>query len=199
MVAGTMQYDGFGTDEPSTACPGLIETKRYYGRIGIVEEAAGSFAFDIDYRLDHDAVEGTTCTIASAQSAADYTGHVSVDALSTTWSGEGTVGDSLNGRVDARTEDEVFIASVCDNEAQSGRTIVTSQGHEAIVTYDGATTCDPLAAGGEATWTLDGVDMGTTSVSCSAAPGSRSGALGLIATALVGIAFVARRKRRGWS
>jgi len=76
---------------------------------------------------------------------------------------------------------------VCAGQGASGTTKLTSNGHEVVIAYDGATDCDADAA---AHWSRDGEDMGVIKgISCSTGGGAGFGLIG------VALAFVLRRRR----
>lgn len=84
---------------------------------------------------------------------------------SDTWSGHGLVGSTVHGVVTATTQAEVLDEALCETEAVSGETILEAGERTAVVTYDGATDCDPEST---ATWTLDGEERGEVSgVACA--------------------------------
>ena len=95
----------------------------------------------------------------------------------------------------ATTVNEVLDNAVCNSEALSGTTTLTGDGHTAVITYDGATSCDTAST---VTWTLDGAPKGVISgSSCSARPLPERGA-GWTALPVVALALaqVARRRAK---
>ncbi len=105
---------------------------------------------------------------------------------SDTWNGSGTIGGP-DGRFTIETIDEVTHSDSCRTEPMSGRTIIRAGGREAVVTYDGATSCDDP---GMANWSLDGADQGQTVVPRCSAGGDPSGFF----PALLALLFVRRRR-----
>jgi hypothetical protein len=123
----------------------------------------------------------------------EYEGTVSGDFdTPTTWNGSGQViRDGVlppTGTVDAVTDDQYF-DDVCP-EAASGTTTLQSEGHTAVITYDGATDCDDDAA---ALWSVDGDDRGTIEgVTCAVS--TTAGPAALTPLLLLPLAF--RRRAR---
>ncbi|HTL33401.1 MAG TPA: hypothetical protein VL326_09760 [Kofleriaceae bacterium] len=166
-------FDSYGNDA-------LLGMEKTTGRFDVTESGTGH-AFDVDLRRSG----GIETTIR-------YTGTVVGDYQGrTVWNGSGHItrdGITINsGSVDAVTVDAVRDDAVCAGQGASGTTKMTSNEHEVVIAYDGATDCDPDAA---ARWMRDGEDMGMIKgISCST--GSPTG-FGLIGVALV---FVLRRRR----
>lgn len=171
----TFEYNG--TITPSATEPGALAIKLTAEVTGPDDGndcAPRTGTFQIDYTL----------TYRPGTHDADNDG--SPD--DTYWSGSGKFGNSIDGAVDATTTEERLEEELCDNEALSGATVISSDGHTITITYDGETDCD---AESTVRWSYDGADRGEiTGVSCSAG-GSSGSALVLFA-----IAFVAVRRRR---
>jgi MYXO-CTERM domain-containing protein len=171
-TARGITFDGYGNDA-------ILGMQRTSGRFD-VSEADGAHAFDVD-------VQST----GGIKTAISYTGTVTGGYQGrTVWNGSGSIsrdGITINsGSVDAVTADEVRDDAVCAGQGASGTTKLTSNEHEVVIAYDGATDCDPDAA---AHWTRDGQDMGTIKgISCSTANGTGFGAIAFA------LAFVLRRR-----
>jgi uncharacterized protein (TIGR03382 family) len=167
-------FDHYGND-------GFVGMVKMSGRFDVTPIDGGAHMFDVDVQRSG----GIETTIR-------YTGTVSgsYDGR-TVWNGAGRItreGITINsGAIDAVTVNEVWDNAVCGGQGASGTTKLTSDAHEVVITYDGATDCDPDEA---ARWTRDGEDMGMIKgITCNA--GGSSG-LGMIAFALV---LVLRRRR----
>jgi hypothetical protein len=148
-------YEGFGD---ITIMPELMN-----GTIDIdrADDTHASYQIDAVWKSDE-----TSTEVA-------YSGDLSGDAEN--WisgTGSGTFvrsgGDSGAGLVEAETDAELIDYAICDSPA-SGSTTLVSPDHTIVITYDGATDCDPDHA---ARWTVDGEDRGLLSgVTCSIARG----------------------------
>jgi hypothetical protein len=104
---------------------------------------------------------GDGCTPSDPGHSLFYEGHVDGDPFeggATTWTGAGWVRANPLDRVEVATDAERLNPENCSSEALSGTTSLRDAGVRAVVTYDGATDCDP---NGTVTWTLDGADQGT--------------------------------------
>jgi uncharacterized protein (TIGR03382 family) len=190
--SGTIVYDGFGFVGDSEDCPGMRTTTLWHGTITQTASQTGtSITFSIDMRMDIDGPAEGTCEPLVGVMGIDYSGSMTQDGEANIFSGSGRIGTSEHGVISVSTDDELVDDTVCGDEAASGQTTLSASGHTAVVTYDGATDCDPEST---ITWTYDGTDMGEmTGVACNAG-GSGSGAsLVLIGLALFG---VSRRRRR---
>jgi MYXO-CTERM domain-containing protein len=166
-------FDSYGND----AFGGMERTS---GNFDVIE-ADPVRTFDVDVHR----VGGIETTISySGTVTGAYQGR-------TVWNGSGHIsrdGITINsGSIDAVTVDEVRDDAVCAGQGASGTTTMTSDAHEVVIAYDGATDCDPDAA---AHWTRDGKEMGTiTGISCSTGGGSGFGAI------VFALALVLRRRR----
>ncbi len=129
------------------------------GVFDLVEVDAGNYTFHADLVQKG----GMTTVIA-------YDGTVSGGYdVATTWNGHGTVERegpiAPTGIVEVSTVDEVLDDLLCTGQAASGTTTVEAKGHEAVITYDGATDCDAAQA---AKLTVDGEDKGLVEgIACS--------------------------------
>ncbi len=143
----TLMLDGYGAFDD----PDLEATLT--GTVTLVRMEDEPLAHLFDAELVHEG--GLTTTVDyRGRIVGGYEGRV-------TFSGEGDIErDGLGqptGEVHATTTDEVLDNDVCNGQAVSGRTSIEMDGHEAIVTYDGATDCDEDEA---AQWSYDGEDRG---------------------------------------
>ena len=132
-TARHITLDGYGNDA-------LVGMERTSGRFDVTETDNGAHAFDVDVRRSG----GIETTIR-------YTGTVTGAYQGrTVWNGSGHIsrdGLTINsGSVDAVTVDEVRDDAVCAGQGASGTTTLTSDAHEVVIAYDGATDCDPDAA-----------------------------------------------------
>lgn len=148
----------------------------------------GSFEMDLRIRtneVDEDCIASEPRDIRIV-----YAGNDHDEGLS----GSGTLSHEVYGTVQAETENQVlgtFSEDDCQSEAESGTTTLRANGHEAVITYDGATDCDPE---GTVTWTLDGEAKGEfAGVHCSTAGSPVGLGVLLAALGLMGL----RRRRRG--
>jgi len=193
--AGRVGYDGFGFTGDVDACPGQRNTSTWDGSmIQTTNSTATSVSFSVDIRVTVSGVdEDNGCAALEETLGIDYEGSMVTDAGgggAGTFSGSGQIGTSVHGKVSVSTDDELVDDDVCQDEALSGTTTISASGHSAVITYDGATDCDPEST---VTWTYDGVDQGElTGISCGVAGGTSGPAsLLLVAGALV----LARRRR----
>jgi MYXO-CTERM domain-containing protein len=191
---GTITYEGFGSDQGSDCAdrPDARSRTLADGTVTFTQTAA-SLRYDIDVVLTVSGVQDD-CTETERQVALLYSGSMTQDGNAQIWEGSGSVGNDLAGRFDVRTDGERLDDDACNTEALSGTTTVTAGSDVAVITYDGATDCDPMST---ATWTLNGVDQGTvTGVRCSASPGQRgSPALAIVAVLGAAIVWGVRRRR----
>jgi len=168
-------FNAYGNDS-------FVGMQHTTGTFDVVETDSTHSTFEVDIRQ----TEGIETSIQySGTVTGSYQGR-------TVWNGSGHIsreGFTINsGSVDAVTVDEVRDDAICGGQGASGTTKMTSDEHEVVIAYDGATDCDPDAA---AHWMRDGKEMGVIKgISCST--GSPTG-FGLIGFALV---FVLRRRRR---
>jgi hypothetical protein len=169
----TVSLDEFGND----ALLGAVATT---GSVIISEQAVDQHSFTADY-----------VSVSGVRTTVDYSGMVSgtYDTV-TTWNGTGTIsrdGDFIDsGTINALTVDQVRDDTACGGESASGTTTMTSEEHVVVITYDGATDCDPDSS---ALFSRDGGDQQViTGVTCS----TGGGGAGWIAIVLVGL-LVRRR------
>jgi MYXO-CTERM domain-containing protein len=173
--ARRITFDGYGNDA-------FLGMERTSGRFDVIATDGGTHMFDVDVRRS-----------GGIETSIRYTGTVKGGYQGrTVWNGSGRIvrdGITINsGGVDAVTVDQVRDDVVCAGQGASGTTKLTSDGHEVIIAYDGATDCDPDAA---ARWTRDGADRGTIKgISCSTGGSAGFGAIGFA------LAFALRRRRR---
>lgn len=152
-----------------------------------IRSTGTSHAFDVN--IVRDGVTSTTIV---------YNGRVEGDYESpTTWNGSGTVdrdgfGDAL-GIVTADTIDQVMNDMVCQGQPVSGTTTLRAEDETAVVTYDGATACDEMAA---ARWSFNGEDRGLVNgINCSVTIGAE-GAVPAGGMLCIGAFVLARGIRR---
>jgi len=154
-AARTVSFDKFGS---GTASGVTTQT----GTASIVDSNGTSRLFTLDLQGDDSSIQ--------------YSGVVDgAYGASTAWGGSGTFTQRRTGAlepVDAKTVDEVFDSSICDNAPASGSTSMTIRGHHAVVTYDGDTDCDGSSS---AELTIDGgSSTAIAGVGCSLAHPARS-------------------------
>ena len=173
-TARHVTFDGYGND----AFLGMVRTS---GRFDVTDAGGDVHQFDVDVHRSG----GIETTIRYTGSVAgSYQGR-------TVWNGAGRItrdGITINsGTIDAATVDEVRDDAVCAGQGASGSTTLTSEAHEVVITYDGATACDPDNA---AQWARDGEDRGTIKgITCAAGGGAGSGMI------VIALALVLRRRR----
>ncbi|HUS67404.1 MAG TPA: hypothetical protein VMZ28_22865 [Kofleriaceae bacterium] len=185
----SVSYEGFGFRSQED-CDGDSVPSELAWSGGIVLSSTGSaLSAEIDVTADG-SNPGADCEPFPTQLGIDYDLTMDDEGEANRWNGSGRVGNSLYGRVEASTEEEVVDGSVCNSEALSGTTVVTAGDDVAVVTYDGADDCDEDST---VTWTLNGDDQGELAgVSCAAGGGTGGGgALALLAALMV----VVRRRR----
>jgi hypothetical protein len=195
---GTIDYAGFGYTGTNTCNGQMYATKLVFD--GTIDQTltGGTVGFTIDVSSASNGIDDTTCATLSGKTGTSYAGSTVRSGPDTNndgqpdmqqWDGSGEIGNTLYGKVSAKTTAEVIDSQTCSHESLSGTTEVTAGSHVAVITYDGATSCDQEQT---VTWTLDGVDQGTlTGVACNAGRGGGGSAL-IVALAVV----VARRRRR---
>lgn len=166
---GLYTFDGW-TRVGSMACPdggttpSTSVTQGAFKIAGLPE----SREFFSDVRTDV-TVEDSSCGENAGTTAWSYSGTVSggLDGAPFTWAGRGRIGNSRDGVVSAETIGEVIDEMVCSTEAASGSTTVRSGSDTVVITYDGASKCDPTST---VTWRLNGAAQGElTGVSCASA------------------------------
>ncbi len=144
------------------------------------------------YEFDADLVLGGVTTIT-------YSGTIEGDYdVPTLWNGSGRVERQgyfpPTGAVEATTADQVVDDALCSGQPVSGSTTLQAKGDTAVVTYDGATDCDPDQ---NARLSVNGKDRGLVSgISCAFGrpeTGGSSKSLGFFALAM--LTFRLRRRR----
>lgn len=202
---GTIDYQGWGFGE-NTDCKGapVENLVTYTGAMNYDKTAPGAGSFTLEVQVDAKAADPQSCATFESTAAYDYAGSFigtektdgSIDLQQkTTWQGSGQLGIALLGKADLKTEDEVIESSVCDTEAASGSTTISSLGDTAVILYDGATDCDMDST---VTWTLNGVPQGElTAVRCSLALSPSRGGHGAFACLAIALACFLRRRRPG--
>ena len=189
-------YEGFGSDSKET-CNGA-EVVTHGISDGSVSYSGGpsGISFRVDLKVESESVDPATCTARDSSGGVTYSGRMTAaggdmdgdgDQDATTWSGSGRFGSATHGVATVRTDAEVVNDVVCKDEASSGTTTISADGHTIAITYDGATDCKPEKT---VRWSFDGADQGELEgVECNA-----GGASGFAMLAIVGL--VIRRRRR---
>jgi hypothetical protein len=174
--SGNIVYSQWGYSTQQTCNGSQVSTSFTYDGT-MVMGSTGAFTIEL---YGESANVSTTCAPKTITTALSYSGTRS----GSTWNGSGYNGSSEDGKVYAETKDEVTGGS-CSYESASGTTTLKSGTHTAVITYDGATKCDP---GSTVKWSLDGVDKGElTGVQCSSGGG-------LLAWAALTLLLKRRRK-----
>jgi hypothetical protein len=187
--SSTIDYQGFGFGS-TQVCKGaeVKTTATYSGSMDVWTTGIGTAAFSLDIEIEASGHHPSSCATVAADAAYEYDGDLSgnedagtIDLQApTTWSGSGRIGSSGVGALSTTTADELLDATVCGTEAASGTTTLEAGGDVAVITYDGASDCDPEST---VSWSLNGVDQGELSeVRCSYGRGASggSGALWLL-------------------
>lgn len=198
--AGSIEYQGFSIAN-ATSCGGTGYSTVFEYDGSFSGGAPGTFAVDVLIAID--GIDEDTCAPAVGVTAAEYQGSVADNGDADTYAGHGRLGfDFTSGNVsyegvaDVSTAAEVTDDNVCSTEALSGTTTIEADGHTSVITYDGATDCDP---DGTVTWTYDGADQGEIfGVSCRVHPAGtgRGALLGSLVLGALGILVVRRREMR---
>lgn len=201
QTSGSAEYDGFSI-ATTTTCAGTAytNTTTYNGSAG----STGT-GFDVDVVVAVDGVdEEENCTTTDGTIALEYAGTITQNGDAQTFGGSGRIGYdvaftstagtfNLEGVADVSTADEVVDDAVCNTEALSGTTTIEAGSDTAVITYDGATDCDPEST---VNWSLNGTNMGEVAgIACAVHPGADARGL---AAALAALAFgvLAVRRRR---
>jgi hypothetical protein len=177
---GQISYSGFGYSG-MTACSGqMLETKVTYDGTVTVTGSQDNQQFTVDVTSTASGPD-TSCAMKNGSQATSYQGTITANS---TWNGSGSTGNSVDGKVHGVTKDEV-LNGPCNSEAQSGTTTITAGSDTVVITYDGATKCDPSST---VQWSLNGAAMGElTGVRCSASVG--------LLTAAAALSLLRRRRR----
>jgi hypothetical protein len=175
----TIDYEGLTIASPSE-CPDAQGTSRLVldGRLSMTPTDASGSAFDFDLQLQVEAsgLSDECDDIGSVAGAYDYQGSRRNDGTREIWSGSGVIGSSKRGSFEGETIDEVIDSSVCQYEALSGTTTVTAGDDVAVLTYDGATSCDETST---VAFAFNGTDMGEIEgVQCAVGRSRGRGPLG---------------------
>ena len=173
----TLTLDGWGDVEDGVE-------RRLTGTVEVRELSETSHTFTASY-----VHEGGVTTRVEYEGSVEGT-----YGTPTVWSGMGTVERSgiaaPTGVVEASTVDQ-RLDEACPGQAMSGTTTLRADGHDVVITYDGAIDCDADAA---AQWSLDGVDQGAiTGIACSVGHGRSAPLLVLAALAAAGALLFRRR------
>jgi MYXO-CTERM domain-containing protein len=167
-------FDGYGND----ALLGMVRT---VGRFDVRAGDNGVHTFDVD-----------VSRTGGIETRIRYTGSVSGSYKGrTVWNGSGRItreGITIHsGTIDAVTVDAVRDDAICAGQGASGTTTMTSEAHEVVITYDGASDCDPDEA---ARYARDGEDRGTiTGITCASGGGYGWGMI------FVALALTLRRRK----
>jgi hypothetical protein len=198
MRASSVTLKGFGSTSQVT-CEGkqFPSTATADGTMVTTVIGPGTVSFQVSTKQHYDRPSIFGCAMESGTVTISYAGSYANNGMDpTTWNGSGDVSDSMRGEVHAVTANEVRDNAACDSEALSGTTTLTAEGHTAVITYDGAKSCEKDST---VTWTLDGEPKGVISgIACSAgpAPGREMGAGWAVVPAVaLALAWVTRRRR----
>lgn len=175
----TVEYSNFGSLEQRTCDVERMDSGSLLtGRVELDQLASDNTRFSIELIVkqmgfDIECQPAHTQAIVYAGSMINHNPGGSPAKLgvpftmSGTWNGSGRIGWSHLGRVEVSTTDERLHHS-CASEPLSGETTLRSGNDVAVISYDGASTCDDPGA---ASWSLNDEYQGEiTGVSCSAAP-----------------------------
>jgi hypothetical protein len=190
-------YSGFGYREPVTCGDKSARSSLVYDGSLTMSSGSKKQTFSAQLVTEAVTVEPETCETSSATSAVDYQGTTTGDesgeqSAPSTWNGSGRIGYADKGVISAETRDEVIHSATCESEALSGKTTLTTDGHQAEIQYDGATDCEETAT---VQWTLDGASQGELAdIACSASGGSALAMWG--ASVFSALGFMRRRSRR---
>jgi len=187
--SGTITYDGLGrTSQEDCDGGGTVESTQLFDGTVTIDASGG---FEIEMSGTGTQVDEEACTAQEASFAIEYSGtQVEESDTVTRWSGEGRFATDTTGLVEASTTDEIVDDEGCATEAESGTTTLVAGGHEAVITYDGATDCDPEST---VTWTLDGEDQGELEgVECGTSLGASAWTAGMALLLVLGF----RRRRQ---
>lgn len=168
----------------SDACDGV---SRLDGEVRL--DADGAFGLSLVIRSEP---RPGNCNVPPSFMVVEYSGIMteSPDDGRIEVNGSGRVGDREHGWVHISTDSQRYDSEICEGEALSGTTTVTSGPHTAVIIYDGLTDCDPSST---ATWSLDGEDQGEMdAIGCSTV----SAWPGVAGLGLAGLALWRRRRRR---
>lgn len=202
-ASGSYRYEGFGFSGMED-CNGTMhsESLKFDGSLTIEMSGNGS-TFEIEMTGNATGAEEPDCVDESGRWAIVYSGSMRRGGPDTdadgqpddqVFNGSGKIGSELTGVAEAVTEDEIVNEAVCPHEAASGKTTVTAGGHSLVITYDGATDCDPEST---VTWSYDGMDRGELmGVQCAVASGRRAAPpVGIPLWVLFTILMVRARRR----
>ncbi len=137
--------------------------------------------------------------------AIEYTGTIGGDYMGPTlWNGSGTVERTgyfrPTGVVDAMTVDQLVDDDTCSGQPVSGTTTLHGRGDTAVITYDGATDCDPdqnarVSVNGKDRGLVAGINCSVANVGATAS--GVSGHVFAFAAFAALAAFVRRRRPLG--
>ena len=191
----TAVFDGWGSKETSDDCPGEYTTTLTNGVVEFGISSTGSAEADALIVMSTNGPNAeNNCIASSSDIGINSVIGLGESTEGTLFNSSGEVAVSSEGQggtVEVTTADEVVNGEVCEPEALSGTTTLTTDDHEAVITYDGATDCDEAAT---VTWTLDGVDQGVMEGISCASQHQTPRDFGLVA-ALLGLVGLSRRKR----
>jgi uncharacterized protein (TIGR03382 family) len=185
---GLITYEGFGYEDTET-CGGQTTPTLFKVDGEIQGESDEKTTFDLNLRVELNGVKDD-CTPQNGTLAFDYLVTMERGTSGQKWSGEGWIGSSVHGKLEASTVDQVIDQQACQHEAVSGTTTLKSGKNTVVVTYDGATDCDEQST---ARWSLNGEDQGEMAgIGCSASGGGMGLAWGVL---LILLAFLPRHRR----
>lgn len=193
-------YRAFGADSDDT-CEGdkkVTLHSEWNGELTTTRNGDGSYAFAVDVALLSDArVEigkDKPCKTKVQHYAAKYTGTLESDgaaelmAMPYVGSANGTL-VIADQRVEVTADRVAVDLGRCKTEPLSGTTTLHVGTDTAIVTYDGAASCDEKA--GAATWQLNGTEKGAIGTSICSANAPEDAAW----IALAALGLLLRRRR----
>lgn len=181
------------------SCGGRIYRTSTQGELRVDAVTRGARTeYEFLYVTHGNSINMDTCVLEEVRGGWDMRGNIEYRDRASTGgttggmvqihNGEGRFGAAPYGIANVATRDEVIDRDTCSYEPLSGTTTLSSEGHSAVLTYNGATQCDRAAT---ANWAFDGQTKGMVAgVSCSV--GNAPGAAGAGRTvASIGIALCA--------
>lgn len=158
----TLRLNRWGRTQPHPDCPGFAGELLLDGHAVVLPDP---YFVSLDVRGTTNFAEDGCAEPSRVR--IEYVGEDTPSGLN----GAGFIAHERLGEVEVETVDEVVEIGmlvedpICEHEALSGQTFLRTDAHEAVITYDGATDCDPEST---VTWTLDGAPQGELSgIACS--------------------------------